>query len=59
MLSVKHQCELLDLPRSTAYYQYEAPAEPDQEEIDIKNAIDRIHYDEPVYGCRRIKNELW
>jgi putative transposase len=55
---VKHQCELLDLPRSTAYYQSEAPTEPDQEEIDIKNAIDRIHYDEPAYGCRRIKNEL-
>lgn len=55
---MKHQCELLDLPRSTAYYQCEAPTEPDQEEIDIKNAIDRIHYDEPAYGCRRIKNEL-
>jgi hypothetical protein len=58
ILSVKHQCELLDLPRSTAYYQSEATTEPDQEEIDIKNAIDRIHYDEPAYGCRRIKNEL-
>lgn len=55
---MKHQCELLDLPRSTAYYQSKAPAEPDQEEIDIKNTIDRIHFDEPSYGCRRIRNEL-
>jgi putative transposase len=55
--SVKHQCELLALPRSTAYYPIKV-FEPDQEEIDIKNAIDRIHFDEPAYGCRRIKNEL-
>lgn len=34
------------------------PIEPSQEEIDIKNAIDRIHYDEPSFGRRRIKNEL-
>lgn len=24
----------------------------------IKNAIDHIHYEEPSYGVRRIKNEL-
>lgn len=31
---------------------------PSQEEIEIKNAMDRIHYDEPSYGCRRIRSEL-
>jgi hypothetical protein len=46
MLSVKHQCELLDLLSSTAYYQCETPTKPDQDEIDIKNAIDHIHYDD-------------
>lgn len=56
-LSIKHQCTLLDLSRSTAYYPIKI-YEPDQEEIDIKNAIDRIHFDEPAYGCRRIRNEL-
>lgn len=56
-LTIKHQCELLDLPRSTAYH---IPVEivPSEDEIAIKNAIDRIHYKEPSYGVRRIKNEL-
>jgi putative transposase len=57
-MSVKRQCKLLNLPRSTAYYQSKAATDPSQEEIDIKNKIDRIHYDEPSYGCRRIANEL-
>ena len=56
-ITIKHQCELLDLPRSTAYH---TPVEivPSGDEIAIKNAIDRIHYKEPSYGVRRIKNEL-
>lgn len=52
-LTVKHQCELLNLSRSTAYYETKLH-EPNQEEIDIKNAMDRIHFKEPAYGCRRI-----
>jgi len=45
------------LSRSTAYHE---PVEvaPTQDEINIKNAIDRIHFEEPAYGVRRIKNEL-
>jgi len=54
---VKHQCELLELPRSTAYYQ-NVQVEISQDEISIKNAIDRIHFHEPSYGVRRIRNEL-
>lgn len=56
-LTIRHQCELLGLPRSTAYH---VPVEvkPSQDEIDIKNCIDRIHYKEPSYGVRRIRNEL-
>lgn len=56
-ISVKHQCKLLDLSRSTAYYSIKIH-QPSQEEIDIKNAIDRIHFDEPAYGSRRIHREL-
>ena len=56
-LTVKHQCELLNLSRSTAYYDIKIP-KPDQEEINIKNAIDRIHFNEPAFCCRRIRNEL-
>lgn len=56
-LTVKHQCELLGLARSSAYH---TPVEiiPSQNEILLKNAIDRIHYKEPSYGSRRITNEL-
>ena len=56
-LTVKRQCELIDLSRSTAYH---TPVEhvPSQDEINIKNAIDRTHYKEPAYGVRRIRNEL-
>lgn len=54
---MKKQCELLELPRSTAYYQ-NVEIEPSDDEISIKNAIDLIHYKEPAYGVRRIRNEL-
>src|SRR5665648_991518 len=57
-VTIKHQCELLGLPRSTAYYQSHGVIKPSQEEVDIKNAIDKIHFDECAYGCRRIRHEL-
>ncbi|QDI90681.1 IS3 family transposase [Salicibibacter halophilus] len=56
-ISVKRQCQLLDLSRSTAYHPI-IVKQPDQKEIAIKNTIDRIHYDEPAFGCRRIRGEL-
>lgn len=56
-LTIKRQCELIDLPRSSAYHKI-VDIQPSQEEIDIKNAIDFIHFNEPSYGVRRIKNEL-
>lgn len=56
-LTIKKQCQLLALPRSTAYHETVDIA-PSQDEINIKNAIDRIHFDEPAYGVRRIRNEL-
>lgn len=56
-LTIKHQCELLSLSRSTAYYQ-NVEIEVAADEIAIKNAIDKIHYNEPAYGARRIRNEL-
>lgn len=57
-ITIKHQCELLGLPRSSAYYKSQGVTEPNQEEVDIKNAIDKIHFDECAYGCRRIRIEL-
>lgn len=56
-LTVKRQCQLIGLPRSTAYYE---PVEfkPSEDEVAIKNAMDRIHFKEPSFGVRRMKNEL-
>ncbi len=56
-LTIKRQCEHLGLARSVAYY-LSPEIQPSIEEIAIKNAIDRIHFKEPSYGVRRIKNEL-
>lgn len=56
-LTVKHQCELIDLPRSTAYH-VPVEVQPSEDEINIKNVIDEIHYREPSYGVRRIRNQL-
>jgi putative transposase len=47
----------LDLSRSSAYHTIKN-RQPPQEEIDIKNFIDRIHFHEPAFGCRRIQLEL-
>ncbi|WP_339060926.1 IS3 family transposase [Tepidibacillus marianensis] len=57
-LTIKKQCELIGLARSTAYHE---PVEMilSQDEINIKNALDQIHYKEPSYGVRRIRNELY
>ncbi len=45
------------MPRSTAYHVPVVPTAT-KVEVDIKNAIDRIHFLEPSYGVRRIRNEL-
>lgn len=54
-ISVKRQCRLLGISRSSFYYQSKACAEPDEKETITKNAIDRIWTENPYYGCRRIR----
>ena len=56
-LTVKRQCQLIGLPRSTAYYE-PVEVKPSEDEVAIKNAMDRIHFKEPSFGVRRMKNEL-
>jgi len=56
-LTIKRQCELIGLSGSTAYYQ-NVEIVVSKDEIDIKNAIDRIHYKEPSYGVRHIRRDL-
>ncbi|MEI8633063.1 IS3 family transposase [Vibrio sp. PP-XX7] len=54
-LSVKQQCKLLNIARSTAYYR---PAGLSDEELELRRMIDEIHLAFPFMGSRRIQNEL-
>lgn len=53
-ISLARQAELLDISRSSIYYQ--PPVNP--EDIAIMNAIDQIFTQYPFYGHRRIRPEL-
>lgn len=54
-LPVKRQCELLDLNRSTLYYE---PKEVRDSELELMRKIDEIHIKYPFYGSRRIRDSL-
>lgn len=54
-LSISRQCKLLELNRSSIYYQEQAPTVC---EIKIKHLIVRIHMDHPAWGTRRISAHL-
>jgi putative transposase len=53
--SVRRQCELLDVSRSSVYY---VPVEPEPEELELMRRIDEIHLEFPFYGSRSIAREL-
>ena len=50
-ISVRRQCELLDLPRSTAYY---APIPESDENLELMKAIDAVYLDNPSNGSRSV-----
>lgn len=52
---LRTQARILTLNRSSLYYK---PAEPSEEEVRLKHRIDRLYTDHPVYGSRRITQEL-
>ena len=49
------RCELLQLPRSTAYY---APTQLRDEDLELMRQIDKIHLQYRFYGSRRIVDEF-
>lgn len=53
--SIRRQCELLGVSRSSVYY---APVAPDTEELELMRRIDEIHLECPFYGSRSIAREL-
>lgn len=56
-MSLKKLCELLDVSRSW-YYQKPAVDQQTGEEVDLRDAIERIVLEFPGYGYRRVSAEL-
>jgi putative transposase len=54
-VSVRRQCEILGVSRSSVYYE---PVQPDGEELELMRRIDEIHLEYPFYGSRTIAREL-
>jgi len=54
-LSVRNQCKLLDLNRSTLYYE---AVEPAAETLELMMLIDKIFLKHPYCGARRIRELL-
>ena len=54
-VSVRHQCELLDLSRSTYYYQC---APESEENLVLMRRLDQLHLEHPVYGSRKLTVSL-
>jgi putative transposase len=54
-LPVTRQCQLLNLNRSSLYYQ---PAGASDEDLRLIRRIDEIHLKRPFYGSRRIRDWL-
>jgi putative transposase len=55
LLPVKTQAELLDLSRSSVYYE---PVGTGERDLALMAAMDEIHMQLPFYGIRRIRGEL-
>jgi len=53
--SMRRQCELLGVSRSSVYY---VPVKPDAEELELMRRIDEIHLECPFYGSRSIARAL-
>lgn len=54
-LPITRQCELLELTRSTVYYQHQEVSEAD---LTLMRRIDEMHLKRPFYGSRRIRDWL-
>ena len=54
-MSVRHQCKIFSLNRSSLYYERIGLSEEDQR---ILEEMDKIYLDFPIYGSRRMSREL-
>ena len=53
--SVRRQCELLAVTRSSLYY---TPVEPDAQELALMRQIDELHLKHPFFGSRMLTQTL-
>ncbi len=54
-ISIKRQCTLLKLPRSTAYYR---PVEVPQSDLELMKRIDELHLQWPFAGSQMMRDLL-
>ena len=54
-LSMRRQCELLGVNRSSLYY---VPVEPDAEELEVMRRMDELHLEHPSFGSRMLTQVL-
>jgi putative transposase len=54
-LSMRRQCEILGINRSSLYYE---SVGPDSEDLALMRRIDELHLKFPFYGSRRVAREL-
>lgn len=54
-ISIFRQCELLDLPRSSYYYE---PVPDTEQNLALMRCIDELHLNHPYYGVLRMQAEL-
>lgn len=52
MLSIRKQCDLIELHRSNLYYE---PIQVSEDTLRLMNRIDEIYTESPFYGSRRIR----
>jgi putative transposase len=55
ILSIRQQCELLDINRSNIYYVKKVP---DEEELKLMRKVDEIYTEYPFFGTRQMVNYL-
>jgi len=54
-VSIRRQCELLSVSRSSVYYE---PVEPDAQELVLMRRIDEMHLKYPFFGSRKVAQTL-
>jgi putative transposase len=54
-VSMRRQCELLGVCRSSLYYE---PVEPDAEELALMRRLDQLHLEHPSFGSRMMGRTL-